>query len=625
LGIYKTRLDTSEIPFDILCPASQNYIDTLAINDTLIYNRNFALKCKNGYDVGAWTVASPNVFRPAWFSRVNIYAGDIADFYGAHCAAGISGTVQVVMSGPISYSGPAPNATAPNTVNGDTLLWNVTNFGTIDLFTHFNVIVQTDTAAIINSQICFTVTVTSNQPGDYNPANASLTHCFVVTGSYDPNDKAAFPVGYIDINGGRWLTYTVRFQNTGTAAAEHIYVIDTLDASLDLSTFQLLAYSHQPYVQVLEGGIARFNFPNINLPDSNSNEPASHGFIQYKIKFLNGLPAGTQIQNTAYIHFDFNPPVVTNTTVNTLIDMPAASIAGGSPVCAGSCTNISASAINGAPPYNYLWTPNIGTGAGPFSVCPSTTTTYIVTVTDANNITSSSFHAVTVNPLPTASITPSGPTTFCQGNSVMLTSSAASSYLWSDNSTGQSINVTASGIYVVTVTDANNCSSASPFTTVTVNPNPPVPAITQAGDSLISDAATTYQWYFNSVLIPGAISQSYHPMQNGNYSVVITDINNCTASSADYPFTLTATQNLIADGVFVYPNPAGDVLTITSLELMDKSEITIYNLLGESVLNQQPAVNNQQQIINISGLSKGVYFLEMKTEKGIWRKKFMKM
>src|SRR5258708_1919310 len=75
--------------------------------------------------------------------------------------------------------------------------------------------------------------------------------------------------------------------------------------------------------------------------------------------------------------------------------------------------------------------------------------------------------AVLVNPAPNASITPSGPTTFCQGNSVTLTSTTASSYLWSNSSSTQSINVTSSGNYVVTVTDANSCTASSSAVAVT--------------------------------------------------------------------------------------------------------------------------------------------------------------
>ena len=54
------------------------------------------------------------------------------------------------------------------------------------------------------------------------------------------------------------------------------------------------------------------------LADSGSNEPASHGYIQYRIKRNNNNTPGTQIKNTAYIYFDFNEPVVTNTAINTI-------------------------------------------------------------------------------------------------------------------------------------------------------------------------------------------------------------------------------------------------------------------------------------------------------------------
>ena len=114
------------------------------------------------------------------------------------------------------------------------------------------------------------------------------------------------------------MTYTIHFQNTGTATAQHIYVDDTLDTDLDESSFQLLSYSVAPFVQI-KGNAVRFNFPNINLPDSTSNEPASHGYVQYRIKPKHNLAVGTNINNTAFIYFDFNPAVVTNTTLNTVI------------------------------------------------------------------------------------------------------------------------------------------------------------------------------------------------------------------------------------------------------------------------------------------------------------------
>jgi len=316
-GAYSVQLDTSFIPFDVLCPSSSGYNDTISATDSLFYDNDFALKCRTGFDLGAMSIEGFG-FTPGHNATAYIEAGDIANFYGAHCASGISGSVTVSFTGPVSYVSPDWNSLAPDSVSGNTLIYNIADFGTTNLANTFNFIILTDSAAVIGSQVCFTVSVTSTSI-DNNPSNDVLTHCFNVQSSYDPNDKEVYPLSDIDATGDKWLTYTVHFQNTGTSPAEHIYIADTLDANLDPSSFRLLAYSFQPLVQVLNGGIVRFNFPNINLPDSATNEPASHGFVQYKIKLKDGLPPCTQINNTAYIYFDFNPPVATNTTVNTLI------------------------------------------------------------------------------------------------------------------------------------------------------------------------------------------------------------------------------------------------------------------------------------------------------------------
>jgi hypothetical protein len=62
-----------------------------------------------------------------------------------------------------------------------------------------------------------------------------------------------------------------------------------------------------------------FTFDNILLPDSNANEPGSHGFVRYRIKPKTTLVAGGLINNTAYIYFDFNQPVMTNTAVTEIV------------------------------------------------------------------------------------------------------------------------------------------------------------------------------------------------------------------------------------------------------------------------------------------------------------------
>jgi uncharacterized repeat protein (TIGR01451 family) len=155
---------------------------------------------------------------------------------------------------------------------------------------------------------------------DNDLSNNSDTYSQIVIGSFDPNDKAVDPAGIGaqgDVLHGERLHYRIRFQNTGTASAIHVFVQDEIDQDLDLNTFLMERASHS-YDVVTSGNTITWKFMNINLPDSNVNEPGSHGYIEYSIKAKQGLADGTEIENTAAIYFDFNAPVITNTTINTL-------------------------------------------------------------------------------------------------------------------------------------------------------------------------------------------------------------------------------------------------------------------------------------------------------------------
>lgn len=161
---------------------------------------------------------------------------------------------------------------------------------------------------------------TGNTGGQF-AENASLTQ--TVSCSFDPNDKQVFPIGQGQLNYvtmDEWLTYQIRFQNTGTDTAFRVVIIDTLDASLDISTFTLLGSSHPVQVTMRPGNEVSFIHDNILLPDSNVNEPASNGYVLYRIKGLATNPDPTMVYNTAYIYFDLNSPVQTNTTLTTFSD-----------------------------------------------------------------------------------------------------------------------------------------------------------------------------------------------------------------------------------------------------------------------------------------------------------------
>jgi hypothetical protein len=100
-----------------------------------------------------------------------------------------------------------------------------------------------------------------------------------------------------------------------------INIYDTLSVLLDMNSFELISSSH-PVVLNYHNDTRRmiFSFSNILFPDSNTNEAGSHGFVRYRIKCHSNLMAGDVISSRAYIYFDLNDPVETNTAVTPIVD-----------------------------------------------------------------------------------------------------------------------------------------------------------------------------------------------------------------------------------------------------------------------------------------------------------------
>ena len=143
--------------------------------------------------------------------------------------------------------------------------------------------------------------------------------CTANIGSYDPNDKQGLPLGYGAahyIRPGTDLEYLIRFQNTGTDTAFTVIVRDTLAPWLDPVTVRPGGSSHDYTFGITGDGVLVFDFQNILLPDSNVNEAASHGFLKFRVSQRAEVPLETDILNRAAIYFDFNDPVLTNTTMH---------------------------------------------------------------------------------------------------------------------------------------------------------------------------------------------------------------------------------------------------------------------------------------------------------------------
>jgi len=223
----------------------------------------------------------------------------------------VAATVGLRLPADVQYLGAQP---APDLVLGDSLVWlnaDIPFLGSAD----FAVQIQLSSTIPLGTLLTFHSTVLPENT-DQNSADNTFALETTVVGAYDPNDKQVWPGDHItpdDVAAGVPLRYTIRFQNTGTYPAERVRLVDTLDADLDLSTLSVLGASHPFTWQIKAGHVLEILFDQILLPDSNSNEAASHGFFSFSIAAKRALPIGTPLLNQAAIYFDYNSPIYTNT------------------------------------------------------------------------------------------------------------------------------------------------------------------------------------------------------------------------------------------------------------------------------------------------------------------------
>ena len=274
-------------------------------------------------------------------------------------------------------------------------------------------------------------------------------------------------------------------------------------------------------------------------------------------------------------------PNSTLVTINSIPATPTITPGGPTTFCAGDSVTLTSSSasgnqwyLNGNPIGGATNQAYIATAAGDY--------TDVVTASGCVGAPSPAT-TVTVNPLPaTPTITPDGPTTFCTGGSVALTSSSATGNQWFLNgnpiggATNQAYIATASGSYTV-IDTANGCSSSpSAATTVTVNPIPATPTITPGGPTtffaggsvaLTSSSASGNQWYLNGNPIGGATNQDYIATASGNYTVIVTE-SGCTSSpSTETTVTVNPVLPPTISKIFLPDTVAPDGTTLLSFTI----------------------------------------------------------
>ncbi|HEY6161686.1 MAG TPA: kelch repeat-containing protein [Bacteroidia bacterium] len=229
-----------------------------------------------------------------------------------------------------------------------------------------------------------------------------------------------------------------------------------------------------------------------------------------------------------------------------------------------------------------------------------------------------------------------GPTSICSGTTDVFTCSpvaGAVSYTWtlpggwSGNSATNSISATAGSAGGVLTVCANSECGSGPlqYFTVSVDPAPPTPTITQNAATLFSSPATGYQWYLDNNVITGAIAQSYTPALNGNYSVEITGNNGCTAMSDPYPFNSVGVKETgNEDLLSVFPNPGNGIFTLQFSYAQTGNDLFVYDELGEIVFHKAADKGpGETQAIDLSSSPKGIYLLEIRNDNGKYLRKII--
>ena len=467
-----------------------------------------------------------------------ICAGTSVTFTATPTNGGTTPTYQWQLGGVDIIGATSATYTSAGLANGNTITVVMTTYNTC----------QTGSPATSNP---ITMTVTPNAIPSVSIAASATTICVgtSVTFTATPTNGGPTPTYQWTLNGANVGTGSTTYTNSSLANGDVVAVVMNSNntcqtGSSATSTPTVVAVNALPTPSII-------TTTPTTLCSGGSVDLTASGGTSYS--WINGsTPVGTgstYIATTAgsytVIATDANGCVsaASSATVVSVNPLPTAIITTttSTTFCSGGSVDLTASGGT-----SYTWS-NGSTTVGTGSTYTATTAgSYTVIATDVNGCVSaaSSATVVSVNPLPTAIITPATSTTFCSGGNVVLTASGGTSYSWSNGSTpvgtGSTYTATTAGSYTVIATDANGCvSAASGSAVVTVNPLPTA-SISAGGTTtfcqggsvdLTASGGTSYSWSNGSTSV-GTSASTYTATTAGSYTVIATDANGCVSAAS---------------------------------------------------------------------------------------------
>lgn len=555
---------------------------------------NSIIQCNNGFNPGVWiqntgTIAIDGVFTmsfPATLSAQNLS-------YGVPFTSSSPGMLTWII-----------NDMMPGTYQ--------------NLYTH----ILGPGVAFVGTTFPFTFSLSLSDQQNVFYTNTWTTNA-LVSCAYDPNDKQATPEGYTEnhfILDDTELQYKIRFQNTGNAPAFDVSIEDQIDLSrFDLTTFEPLGASHSYSTIVEPSGMVRFVFNNIMLPDSNSNEPASHGFVIYKIRTHSELNSGDILNNTAAIYFDDNPPIITNTTQHKIYSCDDISFP---EVLESTCEYYELDLISEEPFIEeYTWSLNnevISTSEEIYNVLPASDYTLEL---EMSNPLCSVNHEWNISVYPVPNITGLEQSIYCEGEEVLVNASCDGCEITWDGGieNGQILDLTPGALaelYTAFAVNEYGCESFQEWI-VSVNALP-TPWIIVASVGGISTnlleaeypiMELDYQWYLNGIAIEGATLPFISAQVSGSYTLEATDDAGCSGMSLPIDFFVVGNEEINDDAISLYPNPAQEFVNLRVSNAHIGLPYEVFDVAGRLI--QSAIIKNTNTLISLENLHSGNYVVKV--------------